>query len=525
VRGAAPTGASAAHSFAGRTSAGATSTPAGANSDAAGFGNLHVGIRINRDERGSMNARVRLFVLLVLGAACSGGGRTGPNQPPVAAVGGPYTTNTGVVTFDGSASSDPDGDGLTYRWDFGDGSTGADARPTHTYRAEGSFTVKLTVTDSKGAASSAASTTAQVINVPPVVIAPPDVAEPVGSTFSLAATFSDGADGPWSYAILWGDGTTTSGTRGSAGTIAATHTYTSEASYRIHVDVTDKFGAKGSDSLTVTTTAPILLAAGDIGDCTRQGDEQTAALLDGLEGVVAPLGDNVYENGTPAEFTDCYDPTWGRQKARTRPVAGNHDYYTTDAAGYYGYFGSTAGDPAKGYYSYTLGSWRVIVLNTGTERGSYIAAGSPQEQWLRAELASHSEQCTVAMFHHPQFSTVTDRPFIRPETTPLWQALYENGVELVLNGHDHNYQRYTPMRPDGTADPAFGVRQITVGTGGGETLYGFGSTNPNLEMRDSETLGVLQLTLRTGGYDWRFIPVAGKTFTDSGSGTCHGRPS
>jgi PKD repeat protein len=472
--------------------------------------------------------RLRIFLFVFLATACGGGGtRTGPNQAPLAAVGGPYTTNTGTVTFDGSASSDPDGDALSYSWNFGDGGTSTEAKPSHTYAAIGSFTVRLVVKDSRGSSSDPATTTARVDNVPPAVNAGSNSSVPVGATYSLSATFTDGADGPWSYTIQWGDGSTNqTGSRTTPGTITATHNYASESNYKVRVSVTDKFGAKGGDSLALAATAPVLLAAGDIGDCTRSGDEATAALLDTLAGIVVPLGDNAYETGTPTEFATCYDPNWGRQKGRTRPVAGNHDYYTTDAAGYFGYFGASAGDPAKGYYSYTLGSWFVIVLNTGTEKASYIAAGSAQEQWLRAELASHPQQCVLAMFHHPAFSTIGGRDTIayRPETKPLWDALYQYGADLILNGHDHAYQRFGPMTPDGTADAAYGIRQITIGTGGGEGLYGFGAITHNVEVRDNQTLGVLKLTLRSGSYDWRFVPVAGKTFTDSGTGTCHGRP-
>ncbi|MEX2156255.1 MAG: PKD domain-containing protein [Gemmatimonadales bacterium] len=468
-------------------------------------------------------ARLRIFSSLLLAAACGGGKDVGPNQPPVAAAGGPYTTNTGAVSFDGSASSDPDGDALTYSWDFGDGENGRGARPMHTYRATGSFTVRLTVTDARGGTSAPASTSAQVSNVGPTVEAGTSKAVPVGSSYALSATFTDGAEGPWDYTIQWGDGTTSDGDRGSPGTITATHAYASEAGYRVVVNVTDRFGAQGSDSLTITATPPVLVGAGDIGDCLRTGDDSTGALLDRIEGIVMPLGDNAYLDGTPEEYANCYDPAWGRHKARSRPVAGNHDYNTPGATGYYGYFGAAAGDPAKGYYSYTLGSWFVIVLNTGTDSPPNYAVGSPQEQWLRAELASHSQQCVLAMFHHPRFSTTLGRG-LRPEVKPLWDALYEYGADLVINGHDHSYQRFAPQKPDGTADPAYGIRQITVGTGGGEGLYQWGDVVPNLDVRDNETWGVIKVTLRQSGYDWQFVPVTGKTFTDSGSGTCHGRP-
>jgi hypothetical protein len=367
----------------------------------------------------------------------------------------------------------------------------------------------------------------------PVVQAPAPETLPVGTTYDLTATFSDTTTNasPWSYGVDWGDGNTSTGTKSTIAPITGTHMYASEGNYTVTVSVTNQLDATGTGSVTVAATSPVIIAAGDIGDCGRTSDNHTGDLLDNIEGIIMPLGDNAYLSGTPAEFNDCFDPAWGRQKTRMRPVAGNHDYYnpgaTKNADGYFGYFGSAAGDPTKGYYDFTLGSWLVVVLNTGTENGGYIAAGSAQEQWLRAELASHTEQCVVALFHHPQFSSLSGRPFIRPETTPLWNALYEGGADLVLNGHDHDYQRYAPMKPDGTADAAHGIRQITVGTGGGEGLYTLPTDglSPNLQAGNDDTFGVLKLTLKEGGYDWRFIPAAGEgSFTDSGSASCHGRP-
>jgi len=368
----------------------------------------------------------------------------------------------------------------------------------------------------------------------PVVTAPAGGSLPVGTTYDLSTTFSDTSSNasPWNYDVDWGDGSNSSGAKSSIAPITGTHMYASVGNYTVTVSVTNNHGKTGTGSGNVAATAPVIIAAGDIGDCDRTSDNHTGQLLDTLAGIVMPLGDNAYLSGTPTEFAQCYNAAWGRVKDRTKPVAGNHDYYNPrpdsvkNADGYFGYFGTAAGDPSKGYYDFTLGSWLVIVLNTGTESASYIAAGSAQEQWLRSELASHSQQCVVAMFHHPQFTSLAGRPLIRPETTPLWNALYEGGADLVLNGHDHDYQRYAPMKPDGTADPAHGVRQITVGTGGGEGLYTLPDTRPpNLEVGNSTTFGVLKLTLKDGGYDWRFIPAPGEgTFTDSGSGSCHGRP-
>lgn len=359
------------------------------------------------------------------------------------------------------------------------------------------------------------------------VIAAPMDSVPLATTFTVPVTFSDTSNqSPWSYSVSWGDGTSSNGSTNTQGAIPATHAYTDDGSFRIGVTVRNQRGDTGSTSTTLTTTDPIILAAGDIGDCTRTSDDATGQTLDGLPGIVMPLGDNAYLNGTIDEYNNCYAPNWGRQKARTKPVAGNHDYNTPGAPGYFGYFGAAAGDPAKGYYSFTAGDWFVLVINTGTDKPVNYEAGSAQEQWIRSELAAHNQQCTLAVWHHPRFSTTLGRDPIRPEVTAIWNALYQYGVDLVLNGHDHSYQRFAPQKPDGTLDNAFGIRQIVVGTGGGEGLYEFAPIPPgsNLEVRNNDTWGVLKVTLKATGYNWQFIRSAGGSFTDSGSGTCHGRP-
>ena len=262
---------------------------------------------------------------------------------------------------------------------------------------------------------------------------------------------------------------------------------------------------------------PVLLAAGDIASCQSDGDEATAALLDQLPGTVATLGDNVYERGTAAEFQRCYGPTWGRHRARTRPSAGNHDYATDDGAGYYGYFGAAAGDPAKGYYSYDLGTWHVVVLNSNCAVVS-CAAGGEQERWLREDLGASRAVCTVAYWHHARFSS--GRHGSNEAVAPLFSALWELGADVVLAGHDHHYERFAPLGPDGRPDPARGVRAFVVGTGG-RSHYPVGSPLPGSEVRDDETFGVLALVLREGSYEWVFVPVPGRNFLDHGKGACH----
>ena len=263
----------------------------------------------------------------------------------------------------------------------------------------------------------------------------------------------------------------------------------------------------------------IFVGAGDISSCANNNDEATAQLLDGIAGTVFTLGDNAYASGTAIEFADCYDPTWGRHKARTRPSAGNHEYATGAATAYFSYFGAGAGDPSKGYYGYDLGAWHIAVLNSNCSRVGGCEAGSPQEQWLRADLAAHPNTCTLAYWHHPLFNSGMhgDQTFMQP----IWQALYDYSADVVLNGHDHNYQRFAPQDFNGVADPARGIREFVSGTGG-RSLYPFpGAPTANTEVRDDQTYGVLKLTLSTASYNWQFIPVAGQTFTDSGSAPCH----
>jgi hypothetical protein len=258
----------------------------------------------------------------------------------------------------------------------------------------------------------------------------------------------------------------------------------------------------------------VLVGAGDIAACDSDGDEATAALLNDIEGTVFTTGDNVYPEGKMDDFVGCYDPTWGRFKGRTLPAAGNNDYDTEGAAGYFGYFGSAAGDPAKGYYSYDLGAWHIIVLNSNIS----VDAGSEQEKWLRADLAQHPTICTLAYWHHPLFSSGSEHGS-DDNMKPLWQALYDYGADVILNGHEHNYERFDPQNPEGVADPTKGIRQYVVGTGG-RSLYPFGTPIANSVIRNFEAYGVLKLTLHSTSYSWEFIPEAEESFTDSGTASC-----
>jgi hypothetical protein len=271
-------------------------------------------------------------------------------------------------------------------------------------------------------------------------------------------------------------------------------------------------------------TAFTLVGAGDIAGCDDlSGAIATAKLIDGIPGTVFAAGDLVYEQGTFAEFRNCYEPTWGKFKNRTRPAAGNHDYNGAGATGYFRYWGKHAGEPKKGYYSYDLGAWHVLVLNTNcyVKELSGCGEGSAEETWLRQDLAAHPNACIVAYGHHALFSSGWLAQHARhPELRALWQDLYAAHADLVLAGHEHSYERFAPQDPDGNADREHGIREIVVGTGGrSHTPLSF--PQPNSEVRNFDTFGVLKLTLWPGKFTWEFVPEAGKVFRDSGEGTCH----
>jgi len=263
----------------------------------------------------------------------------------------------------------------------------------------------------------------------------------------------------------------------------------------------------------------VLVGAGDIADCTNlAGAEATAALLAKIPGTVMAVGDLAYPDGTPANFA-CYDRTWGREKVRTRPAVGNHEFHSAGATFYFQYFGDAAGDPRKGYYSYELGAWHIVVLNSECEQVGGCGPGSGQEKWLREDLKVHPVACTLAYFHKPLFSSGGahgDDLAVKP----LWDALYEAGADVVVNGHDHDYERFAPQDPNGKLDREHGIREFVIGTGG-KNHRPFGQPEAASEVRDATAFGVLKLTLKPKGYDWEFIPEEGKAFKDSGSDSCH----
>lgn len=288
-------------------------------------------------------------------------------------------------------------------------------------------------------------------------------------------------------------------------------------------------GAKGgTPKKQPAETTFVLVGAGDIASCKDpEGSQATAKLVDKIPGTVFAAGDLAYEKGTAEEFKNCYNPSWGRFKDRTRPALGNHEYVDPTASGYFQYWGAQAGPMGKGYYSFDLGAWHIVALNTNC----YIkdlggcGLGSPQETWLKADLAEHPNACIIAYGHHALFSSgIFKRHAVHPELKQLWQDLYASHADLVLAGHEHSYERFAPQDPDGRPDPDHGIREIVAGTGGrSHDLLGFATANS--EVREWDTYGVLKLTLSPGKYTWEFIPEEGKSFRDSGSGTCHNHPA
>jgi len=260
---------------------------------------------------------------------------------------------------------------------------------------------------------------------------------------------------------------------------------------------------------TSSSGSVVFVGAGDISRCDNNGDETTAQLLDGISGTVFTAGDNAYDSGSTSEYANCYDPTWGRSKARTKPVPGNHEYGTSGASGYFQYFNNV-----PTYYAYNLGAWRIYALNSEIDTSASGAQGS----WLQSDLAANPKTCVLAYWHKPRWSSGNTHGS-DSGMQALWQILYNAGAEVVINGHEHNYERFAQMNATGST-VSQGLREFVAGTGGG-SHYGFGSALGSSEVRNSSTYGVLKLTLSSTGYSWQFVPVSGSTFTDSGSANCH----
>lgn len=267
----------------------------------------------------------------------------------------------------------------------------------------------------------------------------------------------------------------------------------------------------------------VLLAAGDIAECEHRGDEATARLLAQYPtATIAALGDLAYQHGTMRDFERCFAPSWGRFRDRIRPATGNHDHATKDAAGYARYFGSRGGPAGEFRYSYDLGDWHVVVLDSDCWRVGGCEMTDPQAQWMRDDLRANRRRCTLAYWHRPPFSS--GRYGDKKDTArvrALWQVAVEEGVDVVLTGHEHSYERLAPMDTTGAVDQQRGTRLFIVGTGGGNLRRYRNPALPATEVRNADTWGVLRLTLRRASYDWRFVPTRGRPFTDRGSSPCN----
>ena len=406
-------------------------------------------------------------------------------------------------------STDLDGVITARVWDYGD-ETPPDEMPSHTYETPGTYTITLTVTDDAGASDAVAQEEAVGIpasNIPPTAAFSSSCS---GLTCSFGDNSSD-ADGTIvSRTWYFGDGASTE-------EIDPAHTYGSSASYTVTLTVVDDGGASATTSEVVIVGSEdiVFIGAGDIAGCTSAyRDEATAAIIDRYPAAaVYTLGDNAYPDGTTANFNQCYDPTWGRFKDRTRPAPGNHDYHVAGATGYFGYYGALAGPAGRGYYSYDLGNWHIISLNSEID----ASATSPQAAWLTQDLRDHPAACTLAYWHKPLFTSGQHSP--STEMRPLFTILYDSGADVVLSGHNHTYERFAPQRPDRTRDDANGIRYFVAGSGGA-SLYDFVRTEPNSEVRH-KGWGVLKLTLKASDYSWEFLPVEGSSLADAGTGACH----
>jgi hypothetical protein len=448
--------------------------------------------------------------------------------------------------------------GFAYQWrrcDSGGGScadiNGAGGQSYALTSADVGSTIRVTVTGSNGAGSSTASSAASAVvtGVPPANTSPPSVS----GTAQAMQTLSAGS-GSWSgtlpigFAYQWrrcdSGGGSCADISGASGQSYMVGSADVGSTIRVAVTGSNAAGSSSASSAptsVVTAADPVVGAAGDIAcdpaDPNFNSGAGTASachmravsdlLLQSHLTAVLGLGDEQYECAGLSAFASSYDPTWGRLKSITYPAPGNHEYQTSggtncdaagNAAGYYTYFGAAAGDPSKGYYSFDLGTWHLIALNASCAKVGGCGAGSPEEIWLKNDLATHTNRCTMAFWHNPRYSSGgvgNDSTF-----SPFWQDLYNANAELVLVGHDHEYERFAPQNASSGLDTARGIREFVVGTGG-KTHTNFATIRANSEVRNNDTFGFLKLTLHPSSYDWQFVPEPGKTFTDSGSTACH----
>jgi hypothetical protein len=412
--------------------------------------------------------------------------------------------------------------------------TGQTTRSYALTSADVGGTVKLRITAANGAGSGSYTVTSRLVYGP----APAPTAAPLVSGTPTVGSVLTASPGSWSgsptgYLYRWRRcdllGANCIDIVGATGTTYTPTTADVGHTLRVEVIASNRWGSGMASSPTRSMSAgsdPVIAAAGDIAcdsstaTATSCHQRATSDLLTtgGLAAVLA-LGDNQYDSGALSDYKKYFDPTWGRVKPLIKPVPGNHEYHTSGASGYFSYFGSSAGNPSKGYYSFNIGAWHLVALNANCGQVGGCGAGSPQELWLKADLAAHRALCTLAFWHEPRFSSGaehgSDAAYDR-----FWRDLYSAGADVVLNGHDHDYERFAPQGPGGKTDAARGIREFVVGTGG-KSHYGFGTILPTSQVRNNSVFGVLKLTLHPASYDWRFVPESGGAFTDSGTTACH----
>ncbi len=383
------------------------------------------------------------------------------------------------------------------------------------------------------------------------------VAQAPGSHDAELTWTANSGDAVSSYVVYRAPDGVTPSPVGSATTSHFTDTsVSSSTTYSYSVTAVNAGGeSPASDQASATTPSaddPVVAAAGDIacdpadpsfgGTASRCQQRTTASLLGSGLAAILPLGDLQYDCGGKAAFDGSYGPSWGQYLANTFPVPGNHEYRSTaqsagtdcsasqDAAGFYSYFAqapyfsTVSGNPAGGYYSFDVGGWHIIALNAECSFVGGCGQGSPQEVWLRGDLAAHPTKCTLAYWHQPRFADANH--VSNPVYDTFWKDLYAAGADLVANGHVHAYERYAPMAPDGSPDPIYGIRQMIAGTGG-EDHAKITNPLPTDLAHDARTFGVLFLTLHPTSYEWSFVPANGAgngTFTDSGATMCHDAP-
>jgi hypothetical protein len=342
-----------------------------------------------------------------------------------------------------------------------------------------------------------------------------------GVPISFAASASDPEDGDLSAEIAW-----ESDVDGPLGIGASfSRDDLSVGAHEITASVVDGDGAPAERTRDITVFAPTnqLLAAGNVGYCPDDDDEATGALLGTLPGRILALGDLAYPQGTAADFANCFDPAWGMHKARIHPISGNHEWHEAGAQPYFDYFGTAAGTPGEGWYSFDLGNWHIVgVQGDCNEFEDGCAPDSEQGLWLQADLAANSKPCTLVFTHFPRFSSIFG---VDDTQLPFWQIFYQHGVDVVLTAHAHNYERYARQNPAGGAEPTRGIREFVIGTGGRD-LSDPSVTLPNREVQQSDTFGVLRLALEDTSYAWQFHGVGPGSFTDAGSEECvYGAPA